>query len=142
MIDFTKLLLLRFLSKVYWGFAMCNQKTSTEYSFKMFRVDKLQCACKPPLPRSGHRIVCDSRNMYAFGGYNPLTMRHEDDIENDHDDFFEDSFPLFQELWRYNYATRRWNRYRFRNTFPEELASNAVIREGNYLMVYACVSLL
>lgn len=138
MIDFSQLLL-RFLSKVYWRFTMGNQKSSTQYAFKMFCVDKLECACKPPLPRSGHRIVCDSRNMYSFGGYNPLTMRHDDDIEYDQDDFSENTFPLFQELWKYNYATRCWKRCRGRNTFPEELASNAVIREGNYLMVYACV---
>lgn len=107
------------------------------YEFRPFHVERVapENKCALPQPRSGHRVVCDSKNLYSFGGYNPH-IQNED--END-DEIWIESYPLFQELWRYNFASRKWLRYCNRRSLPKELASNAVIRKGNTLMVYICV---
>lgn len=81
-----------------------------------------------PIGRSGHRIVCDSSNLYSFGGYNPTSNNQDDELS-------QAAFPLFQELWRFNFATLKWTRYKARETIPCELASNAVVIIGNHLLV-------
>nr|XP_022917539.1 kelch domain-containing protein 10 homolog [Onthophagus taurus] len=116
-------------------------KPIKNYTFKLFKYEKVQVNKKIsrriPLPRSGHRIVCDTKNLYSFGGYNPAVVRDNMEIEDrDDDELSIHSFPLFQELWKFNFATRRWTRFNCRESLPPELASNAVIRRGNYLMVY------
>lgn len=123
---------------------MGNRKSTDEYAFKPFHLEKIAPApsknklCRNPLPRSGHRIVCDDTNLYSFGGYNPLVTQYR----GQYDDLAVNSFPLFRELWKFNYATKTWKRYGGGESLPTELASNAVIREGNYLMVLACVSFI
>lgn len=84
-----------------------------------------------PLARSGHRVVADNSNLYSFGGYNPLIDETEENTN---------SYPLFQELWRFNFAARTWTKICRQESLPQELASNAVVRHGNHLMVYLCVS--
>lgn len=84
-----------------------------------------------PAARSGHRIVCDSSNLFSFGGYNPADNNnylYDDDIT-------DMSFPLFQELWKFNFATRTWTLCPSRHSIPEELASSSVILLGNTLIV-------
>lgn len=110
------------------------------YKFKPFVIEKVHpnvCSSLPK-PRSGHRIVCDSKNLYSFGGYNP----HIQNDEGSDDEIWIDSYPLFQELWRYNFASKKWIRYASQTSLPKELASNAVLRKGNTLMVYSCVSVV
>lgn len=110
------------------------------YVFQPFHVEKVFPSKKSalPQPRSGHRVVCDSKNLYSFGGYNPhIQSENETD-----DEIWVESYPLFQELWRYNFASKKWLRYYSRRSLPKELASNAVIRKGNTLMVYSCVRLV
>lgn len=85
-----------------------------------------------PVARSGHRIVCDSGNLYSFGGYNPVSSSYGG---ND-DEISQLAFPLFQELWKFNFATQKWSRYKARQTIPVELASNAVVLLGNLLVVH------
>lgn len=110
------------------------------YAFQPFSVEKVIPSKKfgLPQPRSGHRVVCDSKNLYSFGGYNPH-IQSEDETD---DEIWVESYPLFQELWRYNFASKKWHRYCSRRSLPKELASNAVIRKGNTLMVYSCVRLV
>lgn len=117
---------------------MHDTKNPNIYVFKLYNYDKIKTAPggKTPLPRSGHRIVCDSTNLYSFGGYNPLIIHHDGDSS---DDGAFNSHPLFQELWKFNFAAKRWKCYKGRQYLPQELASNAVVRAGNYLMVYSCV---
>lgn len=43
-----------------------------------------------PYPRSGHRIVVDSGNLYSIGGYNPDFW----EVENDDESYY----PLFREV--------------------------------------------
>lgn len=85
-----------------------------------------------PYPRSGHRIGADSANFYSFGGYNPLVPNS---VETITDDYYVQSFPLFQELWKFNYASRQWTKYPNSRSLPLELASNALLLDGNCLMV-------
>ncbi|KAK5645440.1 hypothetical protein RI129_006740 [Pyrocoelia pectoralis] len=122
------------LHTLYITVQMGNCKTVGVYNFKLYKYEKVNSNSKKPLPRSGHRIVCDTKNLYSFGGYNPLITQNGD--ERDDDELNINSYPLFQELWRYNFATKQWKCYSGRRTLPQELASNAVIRTGNYLMVY------
>ncbi|XP_018320085.1 kelch domain-containing protein 10 homolog isoform X2 [Agrilus planipennis] len=116
--------------------SVTNNKTMDPYKFKIFQFEivKPNRSNGIPLPRSGHRIVSDSANLYSFGGYNPLILNEEG--SRDEDDFAVNSYPLFQELWKFNFASKNWKRYNSRQTLPQELASNAVIREGNFLMVF------
>ncbi|XP_060529523.1 kelch domain-containing protein 10 homolog [Cylas formicarius] len=108
------------------------------YKFKPFVYERVVISNtdiyrKVPHPRSGHRIGADSSNFYSFGGYNPLIRREEYHYE---DDSYIDSYPLFQELWKFNYASRRWTKFRNSETLPRELVSNAVILYRNLLMIY------
>lgn len=109
------------------------------YAFRAFQYEKISPnkGSKLPFPRSGHRIGADSSNFYSFGGYNPWVR---DEVEqNEDDDFWIQSYPLFQELWKFNFASREWTKFRNSETLPMELASNALILHGNILMVYLCV---
>ncbi|XP_018563263.1 kelch domain-containing protein 10 homolog isoform X2 [Anoplophora glabripennis] len=121
---------------------MCNSNSVSEndkvcpYAFKAFNYEKIlpNPNSKVPFPRSGHRIGADSSNFYSFGGYNPLVR---DEVEHhEDDDFWVQSYPLFQELWKFNFASRQWTRFRNSQTLPMELASNALVLHRNILMVY------
>lgn len=103
----------------------------TEYNFRPLKYEPIvplkQHGHKFPIARSGHRIVCDSKCLYSFGGYNPSPRLQNHDIE---------SRPLFREMWKYNFATRKWSKFDNSKTLPLELASNAVIRLNNFLLVF------
>ncbi|CAL8084963.1 unnamed protein product [Calicophoron daubneyi] len=47
-----------------------------------------------PLPRSGHRIVADSRNVYVIGGY----------VQ------YSNGLNVIGEVWRYNILSNTWRR--------------------------------
>lgn len=115
-----------------------NRKQFAEYSFRPFVYEEVKPdkqRGRVPLPRSGHRVVADNSSLYSFGGYNPLAL----DASDEEDGFSENTYPLFQELWKFNFASRKWTSFSRQDTLPQELASNAVVRHGNFLMVYACV---
>ncbi|XP_066253291.1 kelch domain-containing protein 10 homolog [Euwallacea similis] len=120
---------------------MCNSERKDggkppAYSFKPFSYERVNFHLgndKIPHPRSGHRIGADSSNFYSFGGYNPLIRLEEYHYE---DDSYIDSYPLFQELWKFNFASKRWTKFANSPTLPKELVSNAVILHHNVLMVY------
>lgn len=77
-----------------------------------------------PRPRSGHRIVVDGANVYAFGGYNP---------DNEGDD---PSNFLFKELWQFNAYTHRWTNLSMSGEIPSELASHAALLLQDKILVY------
>ncbi|KAL5015388.1 hypothetical protein ScPMuIL_009658 [Solemya velum] len=84
--------------------------------------------CEQLHPRSGHRIVVDDSNLYSLGGYNPDFWEVED---------AEDTYyPLFKELWKFNFATMKWRKLQTSNNMPKELASHAVCRSDRYLMCF------
>lgn len=109
------------------------------YKFKPFCYEEIFAnnQSKVPYPRSGHRIGADSANIYSFGGYNPL-LGNEGIVEID--EVWMHSYPLFQELWRFNFARKEWVRYPNSHSLPMELASNALILHKNVLMVSSYVS--
>ena len=74
---------------------------------------------KIPPPRSGHRCCCDERNIYVFEGNSP---HHKDE--------------LFQELWRFNVATKAWKLLPTTGSFPTEVASSCVILDIGNLVVF------
>ncbi|XP_020290298.1 kelch domain-containing protein 10 homolog isoform X2 [Pseudomyrmex gracilis] len=85
-----------------------------------------------PKARSGHRIACDHRNLYSYGGFNPCVS--DSDMVND--PTWNASKPLFKELWRFNLASEQWKRLPGQENMPNELASNAVVLRDNALIVY------
>ncbi|EFN89737.1 kelch domain-containing protein 10 homolog [Harpegnathos saltator] len=87
-----------------------------------------------PKARSGHRIACDHRNLYSYGGFNPCVSDTDPDMRDDPTWII--SKPLFKELWRFNLASERWRRLPAQETMPNELASTAMILRGKTLMVY------
>ncbi|XP_022107260.1 kelch domain-containing protein 10-like [Acanthaster planci] len=85
-----------------------------------------------PCARSGHAAVADSNNLYIFGGYNP-------DLETLQDYFGPDEemlFPLFQEVWRYNFDTNMWRRLNTRGHIPMQLASMSMVLFSSYILVF------
>lgn len=103
------------------------------YKFQPFRTQRVSYRFeKIPKPRSGHRIVCDDRNVYSYGGYNPQ-LNDDPDLMDDFE--WNLSKPLFKELWKFNCATSKWKKLSCENV-PDVLASNAVILSGKILMVF------
>ncbi|XP_058834378.1 kelch domain-containing protein 10 homolog [Topomyia yanbarensis] len=81
-----------------------------------------------PYARSGHRIVCNDSTIYCFGGFNPNMTEVNDDDE---------ASCLFQELWKFDIIRREWTLIMGpNNDLPQELASNAMLLQGDFLVVY------
>ncbi|KAK0178737.1 hypothetical protein PV327_007600 [Microctonus hyperodae] len=100
------------------------------YAFKPFVLTRIESTSElKPKARSGHRIVCDSSNLYSYGGYNPSLEYEPDDSE-------EQRSPLFKELWRFNLTTRQWKILPGRKNLPNELASPAVVLRAGKLIIY------
>lgn len=114
-----------------------NKNTEAEYTFVPFKYKKLTPLKTPgykvPFPRSGHRIVCDSKYLYSFGGYNPLRRLSNEGAG---------ALPLFQEMWKYNYAAQKWIKFDNSKSLPMELASNAAVRLNNFLLVNSVHNLI
>ncbi|XP_015111371.1 kelch domain-containing protein 10 homolog [Diachasma alloeum] len=105
------------------------------YKFKPFTFEILNPSThRRPRARSGHRIVCDDKYMYSIGGFNPCIP--DDDPEMSKDEVWRESKPLFKELWRFNLATKKWERYPGQKNLPIELASTAVLLFQHKLIVY------
>ncbi|KAK3601733.1 hypothetical protein CHS0354_016095 [Potamilus streckersoni] len=79
-------------------------------------------------PRSGHRIVVDESDLYCLGGYNPDFW----DIPNEEGS--GTTYPLFAELWRFNFATRKWTLLKTKGQMPVELASHTLLKCGRHLI--------
>ncbi|XP_053598951.1 kelch domain-containing protein 10 homolog [Microplitis demolitor] len=112
-----------------------SKNNKSIYKFKPFVFTQNDPASKEkPRARSGHRIVCDEKYLYSYGGYNPCIR--DDDSELSNDEIWRESKPLFKELWRFNLTTRRWKLLPGRKSLPKELASTAVILRSNKLIIY------
>ncbi|XP_078045183.1 scruin like at the midline [Augochlora pura] len=102
--------------------------------FKKHEVSSVEC----PKPRSGHRIVCDHKYLYSYGGFNPCISDSDPDMLNDR--AWTSSKPLFKELWKFNLVSQQWSRLQGQDSMPNELASNAVILIRNNLIIYGGTS--
>ncbi|XP_043282304.1 kelch domain-containing protein 10 homolog [Venturia canescens] len=88
-----------------------------------------------PRGRSGHRIVCDGKYLYSFGGFNPCIPDNDPDLR--HDQNWLENRPLFRELWKFNYSTERWKRLLpSNNSMPTTVASSAMLLKDRTLVVY------
>ncbi|ESO88776.1 hypothetical protein LOTGIDRAFT_125466, partial [Lottia gigantea] len=81
-----------------------------------------------PDERSGHRIVVTDANLYSIGGYNPNFW----DEHNDETTYY----PLFRELWKFNFATRLWTQLETQSTMPYELASHTVVLDRCNMLMF------
>ena len=105
------------------------------YTFKPFVfMQHKPNSIERPKARSGHRIVCDQKYLYSYGGFNPFISETDPDMRNDQT--WMSSRPLFKEIWKLNLVTQQWKRLPGQSTMPNELASNAVILRGNVLLIY------
>lgn len=99
------------------------------FVFRPFQLTKIGCNSDKngnivPAARSGHRIVCNDGNMFCFGGFNPDYQRQGRQF-------------LFHELWKFNRHREQWSLVLDSQTsMPRQLASNAVILEGEILMIF------
>lgn len=87
-----------------------------------------------PKERSGHRIVFHDGHIYSFGGYNPHVKVDDPDLADD--PHWQESAPLFKELWRFNVHSRRWTKLKMHGDIPDQLASHTALLHGGRLLVY------
>merc|ERR1719154_903667 len=109
------------------------------YKFSTLRVEDLNPSEKiqKPKARSGHRIASFNGRIYSFGGYNPKIT--EDDEEMLEDPFWQESCPLFKELWEYNLSTKTWHKIELGGNIPDQLASHTAVFHPTYrgcLLIY------
>lgn len=83
-----------------------------------------------PVARSGHRIIVYKGNVFAFGGYSPRDPITNDIIEQ------PNNRRLFQELWKFNFASKTWFNLQTSGTMPSEVASHAAVLVDNFILAY------
>ncbi|XP_041349835.1 kelch domain-containing protein 10-like [Gigantopelta aegis] len=81
-----------------------------------------------PVERSGHRIVVDDANLYSLGGYNPQFWN----VRNTEDTYY----PLFKEVWKFNFSTHKWTKIKTQGSMPLELASHAAVRDRKNMLTF------
>jgi len=94
------------------------------YRFRIFDLkEETPCEDSPlPKARSGHRVVYNAGSIYSFGGFNPEVDLEDAELMTD--PFWDQSRPLFKELWEFNLATKRWKKIRIQGDIPDQLASH------------------
>jgi len=96
------------------------------YSFQLYQFSEVGPMEGPlPKPRSGHRIVHHQGRIYSFGGFNPSVDGADPDLQGDA--YWQESKPLFKELWELNLTTRRWTKSVMKGEIPEQLASHTAV---------------
>lgn len=121
---------------------MAGRKRSIRQSNSMYKV-KVFCFSKQyetskktgPIARSGHRLVCNERSMYAIGGYNPIApTSFTDNLERR-----PATHTVFHEIWRFDFDTKEWTKVESKN-MSTELASCATAMSGNLMFLYGGTS--
>jgi len=118
------------LGQVEGSSKMAEEKNREEkdsiYRFRLFEFLEVgPIVGRTPKPRSGHRIVHHKGKIYSFGGFNPAV--NNDDAELVDDIYWQDSKPLFKELWELNLTTKRWTKSQMKGDIPEQLASHTAV---------------
>lgn len=95
---------------------------SSIYKFKPFDFEliKINAFSEIPVPRSGHRVLCGSKYLYLFGGYNPTIPNNS---------------VVLSEFWRFNFVTKMWQRRAQNKTLPKEAVSFATARKRQNMFV-------
>lgn len=109
-----------------------NIDANGQYSFQPHRLEHIdygwhsddRSSTNCPLPRSGHRIVCNETDLFSFGGFNPATRTT--------------THMLFKEFWRFNLLTRKWTLLLGPRTkdMPDELVSHSMCMHGDQVIIY------
>ncbi len=73
-------------------------------------------------------------DIYSFGGYNPTISDSDPDLKQDID--WNETKPLFRELWKFSRTTRLWTKLSTCGSSPKELASHCAAIINNYLLVF------
>eukprot|EP00088_Acartia_fossae_P030476 TRINITY_DN3145_c0_g2_i14.p1 TRINITY_DN3145_c0_g2~~TRINITY_DN3145_c0_g2_i14.p1 ORF type:complete len:419 (-),score=42.95 TRINITY_DN3145_c0_g2_i14:221-1477(-) len=121
------------------GETRVNSRQEKIYKFCLFRTEGPDLCEGSPIPkaRSGHRIASYNGKIYSFGGFNPKIL--EEDEEMLEDPFWNESRPLFKELWEYNLSSCTWRKIDVKGTIPNQLASHTAIfhpSQSGRLLVY------
>lgn len=118
-----------------------SEKSQSEHDLYRFQIYQFKevgpIVGRSPKPRSGHRIVYYKGKIYSFGGFNPAI--DENDPEMVGDVFWQESKPLFKELWCLNLNTRRWTKCEMKGDIPEQLASHTAVAHPTHpglMLVY------
>uniref|UniRef100_A0A8D8W8E5 Kelch domain-containing protein 10 homolog n=1 Tax=Cacopsylla melanoneura TaxID=428564 RepID=A0A8D8W8E5_9HEMI len=77
-----------------------------------------------PMPRSGHRIVCNSRYIISYGGYNPRSVGSNNRVQSN---------ELYKEIWKFDCVHKKWRLLDVANT-PPYAASNCCTLIGNNIL--------
>lgn len=106
------------------------------YKFKLLQLDVIEPNSKlNPKARSGHRMVADEAgDLYSFGGFN-VSVPH-DDGELSREPEWQKYKPLFQELWKFNWRTKRWKKLRTKGDIPDKLVSHCMIYWEDKIIIY------
>lgn len=114
-----------------------NKKRREIFVFRPFVFVKHEVhSLEKPRPRSGHRVVCDQKNLYSYGGFNPSVNSRVGDSSSSNDQTWSLSRPLFKEIWKFNFAKESWKRLPLHKNMPNELASNAVVLKGDLMVIH------
>lgn len=106
------------------------------YKFKLLQFEEIAPNTKlNPKARSGHRMIADELgDLYSFGGFNVLVSA--DDGELSRDPEWQKYKPLFQELWKFNWRTRRWRKLRTTGDVPDKLVSHCMCYWKEKIIIY------
>ncbi|RUS87432.1 hypothetical protein EGW08_004807 [Elysia chlorotica] len=97
-----------------------------------------ECSCCP-IGRSGHRVVVSEDSIYSLGGFNPAVCGLPDNRPIHEPD--ERGLPLFQELWRFNISSRRWQMLDDFQSVPPTIASHTIAKTGRWLFCFGGTSI-
>lgn len=106
------------------------------YKFKLLQFEEIVPNSKlNPKARSGHRMVADDAgDLYSFGGYNVQVTA--DDGELSREPEWQKYKPLFQELWKFNWRTKRWKKLRTTGDIPDKLVSHCMCYWNEKIIIY------
>lgn len=106
------------------------------YKFQLLQFEEILPNSKlNPKARSGHRMVADEAgDLYSFGGFNVQVPA--DDGELSREPEWQKYKPLFQELWKFNWRTKRWKKLRTTGDIPDKLVSHCMCYWNEKIIIY------
>lgn len=91
-----------------------------------------------PKTRSGHRMVADdSGDLYSFGGFNLQVPVDDTELSHGPSDSTQTNCnTLFQELWKFDWRTRRWRKLKTTGDIPDKLVSHCMCYWRRKIIIY------
>lgn len=84
-----------------------------------------------PMPRSGHRIVCNSQYVISYGGYNPRSVGFTPRNQVD---------ELYKEIWKFDMVHKTWRLLDVANTPPYAASNCCTLIGSNILTIFGGTS--